>query len=135
MEESPPQHALAAQRRVGNEATQALVQRRSGVGMEGGDLDATLAHQIQSARGGGTSLDGRLGTRMSTALGTDFSAVRVHHDAQSDTLNRSLNAKAFTLGNDIFFSHGAYQPGSSGGQQLIAHELTHVVSARRRKGQ
>ena len=129
-----PQHALAAQRRVGNEATQALVQRRSGVGMEGGDLDATLAHQIQSARGGGTSLDGRLGTRMSTALGTDFSAVRVHHDAQSDTLNRSLNAKAFTLGNDIFFSHGAYQPGSSGGQQLIAHELTHVVQQGGAKG-
>jgi hypothetical protein len=42
-------------------------------------------------------------------------------------LNRSLNARAFTTGRDIFFRQGAYNPGSSGGRELLAHELTHVV--------
>jgi hypothetical protein len=42
-------------------------------------------------------------------------------------LNEQLNAKAFTTGSDIFFRNGAYSPQSSGGQELLAHELTHVV--------
>jgi hypothetical protein len=53
--------------------------------------------------------------------------VRVHTDAQSDSLNKSIQAKAFTTGSDIFFSKGAYDPGSQSGQELLGHELTHVV--------
>src|SRR5205814_9311657 len=68
-------------------------------------------------------------------FGIDFSNVRVHSDAKADTLNRSLNAKAFTLGHDIFFSRGAYQPGSVGGNRLLAHELTHVVQQSSRAAQ
>jgi Domain of unknown function (DUF4157) len=64
---------------------------------------------------------------MGQAMGTDFSRVRVHTDGQSDRLNRSIQAKAFTTGQDVFFRQGAYNPGSRGGQELIAHELTHVV--------
>jgi len=48
-------------------------------------------------------------------------------DRGSDSLNRALSARAFTTGQDIFFREGAYQPGSSIGRELIAHELTHVV--------
>jgi hypothetical protein len=51
----------------------------------------------------------------------------VHADAEADALSRSLNARAFTTGTDIFFSQGAHNPGSSGGRELLAHELTHVV--------
>jgi hypothetical protein len=61
------------------------------------------------------------------AFGTDFSSVRVHTDSGADTLNKELNAKAFTTGQDIFFRRGEYSPGSDGGKKLIAHELTHVV--------
>jgi hypothetical protein len=64
---------------------------------------------------------------MESSFGADFSGVRVHADAQSDTLNQSLNARAFTTGQDVFFRQGAYSPGSSGGRELLAHELTHVV--------
>jgi hypothetical protein len=64
---------------------------------------------------------------MEGAFGADFSGVRVHTDAQSDSLNKSIQAKAFTTGSDIFFSKGAYDPGSQDGQQLLGHELTHVV--------
>ena len=60
-------------------------------------------------------------------MGADFSGVRVHTDTQSDQLNRSIQAKAFTTGQDVFFRSGEYNPGSKGGQELIAHELTHVV--------
>src|SRR5262249_16928580 len=42
-------------------------------------------------------------------------------------LNRSLSASAFTLGNDIFFRNGAYRPNTTGGNKLLAHELTHTM--------
>ncbi len=44
----------------------------------------------------------------------------------SAALNRELNAQAFTVGSDIFMAEGKYNPGSSEGQGLLAHELTHV---------
>jgi hypothetical protein len=82
---------------------------------------------IESARGRGQSLPVALLTRMEKSFGADFSGVRVHADAQSDALNRSVQARAFTTGQDLFFKRGEYNPGSRSGQELIAHELTHVV--------
>jgi hypothetical protein len=67
---------------------------------------------------------------MESAFQADFSNVRVHHDAQADMLNRAVNARAFTTGQDIFFQQGAYSPGTSGGKELLAHELTHVIQQR-----
>ena len=64
---------------------------------------------------------------MERAFGYDFSPVRIHHNSESDRLSRSLNARAFTVGGDIFFRQGTYKPESAGGKQLLAHELTHVV--------
>ena len=64
---------------------------------------------------------------MGEAMRRDFSGVRVHANAHADGLNRSLQARAFTVGQDIYFRHGEYSPGSSTGRELLAHELTHVV--------
>jgi hypothetical protein len=64
---------------------------------------------------------------MEGAMGTDFSSVRVHTGSESDSLNKSLSARAFTTGSDIFFRSGEYNPATTQGQQLLAHELTHVV--------
>ena len=64
---------------------------------------------------------------MEQAFGADFSGVRVHTDSRSDGLNQSIQARAFTTGQDIIFRQGEYQPGNRGGQELLAHELTHVV--------
>lgn len=64
---------------------------------------------------------------MERALGADFGGVRVHTDERADALNRSLRARAFTTGADIFFRRGAYDPASPGGREVLAHELTHVV--------
>jgi Domain of unknown function (DUF4157) len=87
------------------------------------DLESAIAQ----ARGSGQPLAVTIRQPMEQAFGADFSGVKVHTDSHSDRLNRSIQARAFTTGQDIFFSRGAYQPTSQGGQKLIAHELTHVV--------
>ncbi|PZV12140.1 MAG: hypothetical protein DCF20_18045 [Pseudanabaena sp.] len=102
-----------------------LVQRRENFG--GGEVSTDLESSIQSARGSGQSLDPNLQAKMGQAMGADFSGVKVHIDSQSDQLNKSIQAKAFTTGQDVFFRQGAYAPSSRDGQELIAHELTHVV--------
>jgi hypothetical protein len=82
---------------------------------------------IQKARSGGKPLPDGVRLPMERAFGADFGGVRVHADAQADSLNRSLQARAFTTGQDIFLRQGEYRPGSSEGQRLLAHELTHVM--------
>jgi hypothetical protein len=102
-----------------------ILQRREAIA--GGEASTDLDTAINSARGGGQPLEAGLQRSMGQAMGADFSGVRVHTDAQSDQLNQSIQAKAFTTGQDVFFRSGAYDPGSRGGQELLAHELTHVV--------
>ena len=92
----------------------------------GGDLDA-VEQSIDQARGGGQSVDHSTRTGMESAFGADFSGVRIHTDTRADSLNQSLSARAFTTGRDVFFRHGEYNPGSSSGRELLAHELTHIV--------
>ena len=102
-----------------------ILQRPDAIGS--GEASTQLSSEINNRRGGGQPLEVGLQQSMGQAMGADFSRVRVHTDGGSDRLNRSIQAKAFTTGRDIFFRRGAYQPVSRGGQQLIAHELTHVV--------
>src|SRR6266851_8794727 len=72
------------------------------VGIEGGPVGPDTSQQIQSARGGGATLDGSTRASMESGFGTSFEDVRVHHDAESDVLNRRLTSHAFTTGSDIF---------------------------------
>ncbi|MEM8640126.1 MAG: DUF4157 domain-containing protein [Cyanobacteria bacterium P01_G01_bin.54] len=102
-----------------------VLQRSSA--LTGGDASTELESAIDRAKTGGQSLDSGLQQSMGQAMGADFSSVKVHTDTQSDTLNRSLQAKAFTTGQDVFFKKGEYNPQSRSGQALIAHEPTHVV--------
>lgn len=64
---------------------------------------------------------------MESRFGWDFSGVRVHADRRAGESAHALGARAYTLGNDIVFAQGAYDPHSGGGRALLAHELTHVV--------
>jgi hypothetical protein len=91
------------------------------------EVNSEVEEGIQSQRGGGNALPEAVRGSMEGAFGADFSGVRVHTDSTSDMLNRSVGAKAFTQGSDIFFKSGAFEPGSSDGQQLLAHELTHTI--------
>ena len=102
-----------------------FVQRRENLG--GGEASTDLESSIQSARGSGQSLDHNLQDKIGQAMGADFSDVKIHTDSQSDQLNQSIQSKAFTTGQDVFFRKGTYNPSSKEGQELITHELTHVV--------
>jgi hypothetical protein len=64
---------------------------------------------------------------MEPRFGHDFSNVRVHTDARAAESAAALNAQAYTIGNHVVMGNGNYLPGTSSGQQLLAHELTHVV--------
>jgi len=117
---------LQLQRQHGN----CYVQRVVELSRQGeGETDATpeIEGAIAQSRGGGQSLDLTVQRQMESAFGTNFSQVRVHTDSRADTLNHALSARAFTTGQDIFFRQGEYNPGSSSGKELLAHELTHVV--------
>ena len=65
-------------------------------------------------------------TKMESALGADFSDVRIHVGSEVT----SVGAIAFTWGTDIHFAPGHYNPHSIQGQQLLGHELTHVLQQR-----
>jgi outer membrane protein OmpA-like peptidoglycan-associated protein len=60
-------------------------------------------------------------------LGQDLSGVRIHTDARSAAQAAELNARAFTLGQDVVFGAGQYAPQTDEGRGLLAHELTHTV--------
>jgi len=92
-----------------------------------GTVDDGVEAAIQGARGGGQPLDHGTRGQMEQAFGVDFSGVRIHTGEKADSLNKAVQARAFTTGEDIFFGGGEYNPGSSAGKELLAHELTHVV--------
>jgi hypothetical protein len=91
------------------------------------DGDQQLSQQIVQAEAGGQELDEGVRHRLETGLGADLSRVRVHTDARADQLAHTLDATAFTTGQDIYFSGGAYQPETQGGLRLLAHEAAHTV--------
>ena len=106
------------------------LQRSGGGIMEGGRVHPDVTSQINSVRGRGAPLAPDLAEQIGGKLGDGFGDVRVHHDSLSDSLARSVQARAFTTGSDIFFAQGEYRPQSSSGRELLAHELTHVVQQR-----
>jgi hypothetical protein len=78
------------------------------------------------ASGGGASLPAEVQAKMENSFGSSFSDVRVHQGPEA----ASIGAVAYTRGSDVHFQPGAYNPDSQAGQQLLGHELTHVVQQR-----
>jgi hypothetical protein len=77
-------------------------------------------------QGRGNPLPDAVRAKMEAAFGTDFSRVRVHEGPQA----ARIGAIAFTTGHDIYFAPGQYRPETVQGQQLLGHELAHVVQQR-----
>lgn len=107
---------LGIQRTAGNAAAGSVMEERSPV------------HDVVS--GSGSQLDEGVRTDMEARMGQDFSDVRVHTGDAADASARSVSAHAYTVGSNIVFQRGAYDPSSTQGQTLLAHELTHVVQQR-----
>ena len=134
-EERSPMAQLASD--VGNQAFASTLGRsplareaEQGAGINpDGTVHTDVQSAINSTRGAGTGLDPGVTSRLSPSLG-DLSDVRVHTDDKADQLNRSVSARAFATGTDVYFAKGEYSPGSASGDKLIAHELAHVVQQR-----
>jgi Domain of unknown function (DUF4157) len=94
-----------------------------------------VAHGPHAAPGtegsGGHSLPASVRGFFETRFGHDFGQVRVHADNNAAEMARGLHARAFTVGNDIYFGSSQYAPGTSSGNKLLAHELTHTIQQSR----
>ncbi|MFI9814629.1 eCIS core domain-containing protein [Saccharothrix variisporea] len=111
-----PAGLLGLQRAVGNAGASAVVEEESPV------------HGV--VRSGGAPLDAGVREDMEARFGTDFSGVRVHTDGAASESAKSVNAQAYTVGDNIVFQNGKYDPSSDSGKHMLAHELTHVVQQR-----
>jgi hypothetical protein len=108
---------LELQRTAGNQATVQFI--------EDAEADSPVLGVV--GRGGGAPMDKALRSQMESRLGQDFGDVRVHTDGAASESAKAVGAQAYTVGNEIVFGSGKYDPGSTAGQKTIAHELTHVV--------
>ncbi|MEL6619997.1 MAG: DUF4157 domain-containing protein [Pseudomonadota bacterium] len=79
---------------------------------------------------GGRALPDPVRTDMEGQIGEPFDDVRIHTGPEADALTHEIGARAFTVGRDVVFADGTFQPDTHSGRHLIAHELTHVVQQR-----
>ncbi|MFY0538191.1 DUF4157 domain-containing protein [Nannocystis pusilla] len=92
----------------------------------------TLSPSVRNAlfrdmRTSGEPLDSATRQFMEPRFRRDFSRVRIHRTSASSELAETLNARAFTIGRDVFFGRNEYQPSTQTGKRLLAHELTHTL--------
>jgi len=119
--------ARAMQRSAGNSAVgravDRLVQRSARGGGEVEEARAASADTVlrRALAGGGMPLEASMRSSMEQQLGHDFSGVRVHTGADADASARAVNARAFTVGQDVVFAEGTFEP------SLLAHELGHTL--------
>jgi hypothetical protein len=106
------------QRAVGNAGVGALIEE-----------ERSPVHEVVGS-GGGSPLAPDVRGEMEARLGHDFSDVRVHTDAAADASARAVHAHAYTVGSNVVFQRGMYDPGSAVGKRMLAHELTHVTQQR-----
>ena len=117
-----PAALMHLQRSAGNDSVSALLSA------DQEEEPSPVRDVIGSASG--QPLDRPTRQFMEGRMGQDFGDVRVHTDASASDSARSVNAQAYTVGNDIVFQSGTYAPDSDAGRHVLAHELTHVVQQR-----
>lgn len=120
------QLAPLVQRQVEEEAEEEILQTKNVPGQTP-SVTPEIAANINAIRGGGRPLPKAARDFFEPRFGYDFSNVRVHTGSQASETSLRVNARAFAIGNDVVFGAGQYAPGTSEGQRLLAHELTHVV--------
>lgn len=109
-------------------AVSGIARLGAGADLLGGTMaEPGVVQALQRRRGQGRQLPAAAASRMQEQFGHDFGDVRVHTDSEADRIARSVQATAFTSGQDIYFTSGTFAPGSTSGAHLLAHELAHVV--------
>ena len=112
-------------------ATTPRIDRRAEVDAAVDDGALASAFDLIQGASHGPSLPDHLARRFAAQLGVDVARLRIHTDASAAAAAATLNARAFTIGNDIYFADGAYDPDSEAGVRLIAHEMVHVAENQR----
>lgn len=90
-------------------------------------ITPAIERNIQRMQGRGKPLDNNTQSFFEQRMGADFSQVRIHTDSNAIQTSRDINARAFTVGNNIAFNSGEYSPNTHTGKHLLAHELTHTL--------
>jgi hypothetical protein len=119
------QHNIGGGECEGCQTQPMVLQRRAAVNSQEVSTVPPIVHDVLNSPGEPLDRDTR--TLMEPRFGHDFSSVRVHTNSKAAASAESINAQAYTFGRNIIFGTGQYQPQNSSGQQLLAHELTHVV--------
>jgi len=88
--------------------------------------DRSPVHDVVGS-GGGSPLDKGVRSSMESAFGASFEDVRVHTDDRASKSAASVGANAYTVGSDVVFRSGQFNPSTPAGQRTLAHELAHVV--------
>lgn len=92
-----------------------------------GDLTEAPPLVSEVLRSPGRPLDRSTNSFMESRFGYDFSQVRVHTDSRAASSAKAIDARAYTVGTHVVFAKDQFEPSSSGGRRLLAHELTHVL--------
>ena len=101
------------------------IERSAAERVPGADAGKRTPHPPSA--GTGRALDPVVRRELEHGLGHSFAEVRIHADPAGDATARAWGARAMTMGADVFFQEGEYQPASAAGLELLAHELAHVV--------
>lgn len=111
---------------VGNASLARLAGANRGI-LPDGSVHPTVTGAIRGMAGGGTSLGSQTAGWATRAFGDTVADARLHTGGMAQTLAMAVTARAFTVGRDVFFAAGQYQPHTLAGRRLLAHELAHVV--------
>lgn len=111
----------------GNKCSQSApaIQRRFANALNGSTEAPSIVHDVLSSAG--KPLENATLNYMEPRFGHDFSQVRIHNDSKAEKSANAVSARAYTVGQNIVFGAGQYSPGTSTGNHLLAHELTHVI--------
>lgn len=115
--------AAAVQRAAEASPSAAPGDARDGQGVTGAAPDAVA----RAASTSGAPLPDGLRTKFESSLGADLGAVRTHTGSASAAAASAVGARAYTVGQDIHFADGRYQPDDPYGLHLLAHEVAHTV--------
>ena len=123
-EEEEPLQSKVQKQAEEEEPVQSKIQKQAD-NTESASTD--LSTRLSNTKGSGATISDSTRTFMEGQFSEDFSNVKVHTDRNAIGMSNELGAQAFTYGSDIYFNEGKYNPDTSGGKHLLAHELTHTI--------